>query len=113
MLRNNLWVLLVVMLFPLFSSAQFVSEEKETPSEFSLQGLQTFDTVIDTINIFLALLFVTSILGFIYSGIKFVIAGGAESTLETARKTMTASVIGFVLSLTGYIIINVIKHFMT
>lgn len=113
MLKIKSYFFSALLLLPFATLAQFVEEEKETPSDFSLQGLETFNTITDTINIFLALLFITSILGFLFSGVKFIIAGGDEGTLGGARKTMLASVIGFVLSLVGYIIINVIKHFIS
>lgn len=108
-------ILLLSCLFfltPFLIHAQFVEEQTETPSEFSIQGRETFNTVIDAMNIFLALLFVSSVLGLIISGIKFVVAGGDEGVLGGARKTGVASLVGLILSLIGYVIINVIKHFL-
>jgi len=99
-------------LAPLLTNAQFVEQPKETPSEFSIQGRETFNTVIDAMNVFLALLFVSSLIGLVISGIKFIVAGGDEGVLGGARKTGMASLVGIILSLVGYVIINVIKHFL-
>lgn len=111
--KIKLFFLSFLLLNPFWVFAQFVEEERETPSDFSLEGLKAFSTITDTINIFLALLFITSILGFVFAGIKFVIAGGSEDTLGSARKTLLASTVGFILSLVGYVVINVIKHFIS
>ena len=89
-----------------------VIEQGQQPSEFAQHGLETLNKTISAVNVFLALLFITSVLGLIVSGIKFLIAGGDEGTLEGARKTGIASVVGLLLSLVGYVIVNIIKHFI-
>lgn len=111
--RKKIIWLYCFLLAPLWAFAQFVEEQRQKASDFSLRGIETFNTIVDTVNIFLALLFISSILGALFAGAKFIIAGGSESTLGSARKTLLASVIGFVLSLVGYIIINMIKYFLT
>lgn len=92
--------------------AFIVEEKRETPSEFAQQGVQTLNVVISAINVFLGLLFVSSLIGLIVAGVRFVIAGGSESMLDTAKTTSIASIIGLVFSLVGYIIVNTIKHFV-
>jgi len=94
------------------ASSPTVIEQGELPSEFSQSGLETLNKTIGAVNVFLALLFVTSVLGLVFSGVKFLIAGGSESTLDSARKTGIASIVGLLLSLVGYVIINIIKHFI-
>jgi hypothetical protein len=106
---------LLAILLPYFSGAadsHTVVEQGQQPSEFAQHGLETLNKTISAVNVFLALLFITSILGLIVSGIKFLIAGGDEGTLDSARKTGIASIVGFLLSLLGYVIVNIIKHFI-
>lgn len=93
-------------------SAQTIIEQGEKPSELSQHGLETLNTMVGAINVFLALLFIVSIIGLFVSGIKFIIAGGGETTLESARKIGIASIVGLLLSLVGYVIVNIIKHFI-
>lgn len=105
--------LLNALFLPSFALAQFVIEEKrETPSQFAQQGLETLNITVGAINVFLALLFLSSIIGLLVAGVRFVIAGGSEGTLSSARKTALASIMGLIFSLVGYLIINTIKHFV-
>ncbi|MBT3356393.1 hypothetical protein HN784_01420 [bacterium] len=105
--------LLSILTSPLLVSAQFiVEEEREVPSTFAQQGLKTLNTTIGAINIFLGIFFLVSIIGLIVAGIRFIIAGGSESMLNSARKISIASVVGIISSLIGYLLINTIKHFI-
>lgn len=110
--KKSAFILFIFLLQPHISLAQTVIEQGNVPSEFARHGLETLNKMIGAVNVFLALLFIVSIIGFVISGIKFIIAGGDEGTLESARKTGIASVVGFLLSLVGYVIINIIKHFI-
>ncbi len=92
--------------------AQSIWEQSNSPSEFAEHGLETLNKTISAVNVFLALLFIASIMGLVVSGVKFVIAGGDEGVLESARRTGIASLVGVFLSLIGYVIVNVIKHFV-
>lgn len=112
---NTIFYAFMASLLPYFARAggsHTVIEQGQQPSEFAQHGLETLNKTIGAVNVFLALLFITSILGLIVSGIKFLIAGGDEGTLESARKTGIASIVGFLLSLLGYVIVNIIKHFI-
>ncbi len=98
---------------PSFVAAQFVvEEERETPSKFAMQGLDTLNTTIGAINIFLGLLFIISLIGLVVAGIRFIIAGGSEDMLNSARTISLASIMGAIFSLIGYILVNSIKHFI-
>ena len=100
-------------LMPMFSLAQFVEKEGIEPSEETIETAQFFYKTIDVINALLALLFILSIVGFLIAGVKSVIAGGNETMLESSKKAAILSLIGFTLALVGYIVISVIKHFLT
>lgn len=112
--KNKILSLLLVFCLAPFQilEAQTAIEQSNSPSEFARHGLETLNKTISAVNVFLALLFLASIIGLVISGIKFVIAGGSEGTLESARRTGLASVVGLILSLVGYVIVNVIKHFI-
>lgn len=98
---------------PFSSFAQFVvEEEREVPSTFAKQGLSTLNTTVGAINISLGLLFLVSLIGLIVAGVRFVIAGGSEKMLDSARKISLASVMGVIFSLIGYLLVNTIKYFI-
>lgn len=102
-----------LLFLPFFSFAQFVvEEERDTPSTFAKQGLDTLNTTVGAINISLGILFLTSLIGLVVAGVRFVIAGGSESMLDSARKISLASIMGTIFSLVGYLLVNTIKHFI-
>ena len=45
----------------------------------------------------------------IYSGIKYILSGGDQKQVETARKTLTYAIIGFLIVLFSFLIVNVIS----
>lgn len=101
-----------LMLLPYAALADFVvEEERETPSQYAQQGLQTLNITARAINVFLGLLFLTSVIGMFVALVKFIIAGGSEEMLNSARKISLASLMGIIFSLIGYILINTIKLF--
>ena len=52
---------------------------------------------------------IVAVILIIYSGIKFVLSGGDPKQVEGARKTMTYAIIGFVLILLSFAILNLIS----
>jgi hypothetical protein len=89
--------------------AQFVEEPVEGSGNYAEQS-RFIDQTADVVSVFLSILFITSLMGFIVAGIKFIVAGGGEDVLQSARRISLASLIGLVLSLVGYIIISLLKH---
>ena len=51
---------------------------------------------------------IVAMLGFIVSGVQYVAAIGSESTMESAKRNMTYSIIGVIVALSGYIIVRAI-----
>lgn len=99
----------LMVAIPVF--AQFV--ENPSGSNASIQAENdAFDQAADIVTFLFALVFVSSILGFIYSGVNFIIAGGSEKTLGAAHKAWISSLIGLVLAIAGYVIINIIRYFI-
>lgn len=88
--------------------AQFV----ENPASIQAVEKDTFDQTADIVTFLFALVFIFSILGFLFSGIKFIVAGGSEKTLSAAHKAWISSLVGLVLAIAGYVIINIIRYFI-
>lgn len=98
--------LLFLLSIPFYAHAQFI-EELPTTEEVGTRIL--VNRVDDVINVFLAIIFIASIFGFIFSITYYVIAGGSEGLLEKARKTRNASIIGSSLALLAYVIIKLLQ----
>lgn len=44
----------------------------------------------------------------LYAGIRYILAGGDSKQLDTARKTITYAVIGLIIILCSYILLNIL-----
>ena len=53
---------------------------------------------------------IVAVILIIYSGIKFVLSGGDPKQVEAARKVMTYAIIGFVVILLSFAILNLIAY---
>lgn len=58
------------------------------------------------INIMLYIIGIVSVVMIIYGGIRFAASGGNEKSTETGRKTLTYAVIGLVVAILAYAIVN-------
>ncbi len=95
------------------ANAEFVIEDSVNSDGVSITnvgGINLFENFYSVITFFLALLFLSSIVGGIFAGFKFFIAGGSEKVIEDARKWGIYSLITFSISLFSYIILNIFKH---
>lgn len=61
----------------------------------------------------LAVFGIIAMIGFVISGIQYVVAAGDESTIESAKRNMTYSIIGVIVGLSGFIIIKAIYSALT
>ncbi len=91
--------------------AKFVEPESENiPTETGdALSFMNGNSAIEIVTFLFAFVFILSIIGFLFSGLKFMTAGGSEGALDGAHKTWIASLTGLVVSLVGYIIIYVAK----
>ena len=62
----------------------------------------------NVINFLFMFLGATALIFLIYGAIRFVVSGGDQKALQSARGTMTYAVIGLVLILLSYVIINTV-----
>ncbi len=53
---------------------------------------------------------IVAVILIIYSGIKFILSGGDPKQVEGARKTMTYAIIGFIVILLSFVILNLISN---
>lgn len=93
------------------SRAAFVEFPVETPSTTQKAETSYFNDVSSIFSFVLALVFILSLFGMLLAGITFIVAGGHEGALTRARTYLISSSVGVVISLIGYISLNLLKHF--
>lgn len=113
-LKKKTKIILLVSAFLLLANnslAEFVEiTDESTVANTNIVESNFLENSLGIITILLALVFIFSLIGFLISGVKYVIAGGSEATLEDARKIWISSLVGVSVSLLGYVILNLIKY---
>lgn len=91
-----------------FALAQFI----EGPVANQVVEKDSFDQTANVVTFLFALVFIFSIIGFMFSGVKFIIAGGSEKVLSAAHKAWISSLTGLIIAIVGYVIINLIRYYI-
>jgi len=78
-------------------------------SKLSSKSIQAI--IIVTMNWLLTIVTVLAVIGFIISGVYFITAQGSGE-IEEAKSWMIYSIIGIVVALIGYIIINLVNSLL-
>ncbi len=76
-----------------------------------LESTSIYEIITTVLNWLLLLITVLAVIGFVISGIMFVTAGGSDRG-EDAKKWLTYSIIGIIVALIGYIIVNVVSSLL-
>ncbi len=77
--------------------------------QMGLPGASIQDIIGNLLVWLLGIVGVIAIISFIISGIQYFAAAGDETRMETAKKTMTYSIIGIIVVLASYVIIQAIN----
>ena len=107
----SLFIYSMLLSLPLLSRAAFVEFPVEDPTVKQAAEASYFNSISSIFSFVLALIFIFSIFGFLLSGITFLVSGGNERALDSARKYLISSSVGLLVSLVGYISLNLLKHF--
>jgi len=99
-------VCLVFMLAPVLVFAQW--DPMREQSTTNLANTSVSGIIFTVLKWLLLILTFLTVIGFVISGILYVTAGGS-SRAESAQKWMVNSIIGIVVGLLGYIVINFIN----
>ena len=78
------------------------------PTGTGLSDRPIIDIVENLMNWLLGLFGLLGIIAFVISGIQYLTAAGDENQAETAKRNMKFSIIGVIVALSGWIIINAI-----
>ncbi|MDD5083932.1 MAG: hypothetical protein PHT88_03300 [Candidatus Moranbacteria bacterium] len=83
------------------------------PTPFGLPGGSIFGIVATVVDWLLALFGILGILGFIISGIMYLLSAGDEKTADKAKAGLKYSIIGIVVGLSGFVIMQAINGLLS
>lgn len=82
------------------------------PSNTGLSATPVEQIVMNVVNWMLAVLGFIAVLGFVISGMQYLLSAGDEGTIETAKRNMKYSLIGVTVALSGRILILAINNLL-
>ncbi|MDA3815696.1 MAG: hypothetical protein PF549_05025 [Patescibacteria group bacterium] len=103
----SLFILLTIFLIPSFALGFELTNIDEL-NDSSLSERSVSFIIRDVMNWLLVLITILSVISFIISGIFFIFGGNNSNQIETAKNWLVYSIIGIVVSLSGYVVINLI-----
>jgi hypothetical protein len=80
---------------------------------FGLPGGSIFSIIVTIVDWLLALFGILGILGFIISGIMYLLSAGDDKMAEKAKAGLKYSIVGIVVGLSGFIIMQAIAGLLT
>lgn len=108
------YLIAVGILFSLQASAQQPGSGVVLPQNTGLPNPPGgFATILEGLVKWLLLVFgFLALISFIISGIMYLMAGGDDKTAEKAKKQMQWSIIGVIVGLSGFIVINAVTKWL-
>lgn len=82
------------------------------PSNTGLSSTPVETIVMNVVNWLLAVLGFIAVVGFVVSGMQYLMSAGDEGTIETAKRNMKYSLIGVVVALSGRVLIVAINNML-
>lgn len=107
----------LVLLAPAVASAQLTGGNWNTRGTSNAQaaGLPTgsiYGIIAATLSWLLGILGFIAVIGFVISGILYLTAAGNDSQIEKAKSAMTYSIVGVIVALMGYVIIQAVNAWL-
>lgn len=87
---------------PSVSRAQFF-----VPPGTNLPVNTVFNIIVNVMYWLLALIGILAVIAFVIAGILYLISGGSEERVDTAKKALLYAIIGVIVALAGLIALNV------
>ena len=79
------------------------------PSDTGLSSSTVADVLLTFMNWLLGLLGLFGIIAFVISGIQYLVSAGDDDTISTAKRNMKYSIIGVMVALSGFVIIQAVN----
>jgi hypothetical protein len=110
MKKIKTFLAIILLASPLAAMAQWDVNSVNTTAQ--LPSGTIFNIVESVLNWLLALLGIFGIIGFVISGIIYLVSAGDEDTIERAKRAMTWSIIGVIVGLMGFVIIQAVNSML-
>ena len=107
---KNIFYVLVALATPLISNAQWNADNVNAKA-----GLPTgtiTGIVISVMQWILVILGAIGVIGFVVAGIIYLTSAGDDNRIGTAKKAMLYSIIGVIVGLMGYVIIQAVNQML-
>jgi cytochrome bd-type quinol oxidase subunit 2 len=82
-------------------------------SKFNLSGASIAGIIINLLLWISAVLGIVAMISFMISGLMYLTAAGDETQAEKAKKAMTYSIIGVIVGLSGFVVLNATKYMLS
>ncbi|MFA9262375.1 MAG: hypothetical protein ACEQSB_03405 [Undibacterium sp.] len=120
MLKNNIkrlqaFATLALFLAPATALAQWTGGNDTGYANAGSAGLplaSVYDIISNTVSWLLAVLGFIAIMGFVISGIQYLTSAGDEGQIDTAKTNMKYSIIGVIVALMGFVVINAVDAWL-
>ncbi|MEK7181648.1 MAG: hypothetical protein AAB708_00795 [Patescibacteria group bacterium] len=100
-----------VAVLPVAASAQW-GVGRGNASSAGLPNGSIMGIITATMNWLLAILGFIAIIGFVISGILYLTAAGNDGQIEKAKEAMTASIIGVIVALVGFVVVQAVEGWL-
>ncbi len=104
-------ILSLLLIFPKISNAQWTTGYGNAGMSGLPSGTVS-NIVMNLMYWLLGLVGVIGIIGFVIAGILYIIAAGDEGKMEMGKNAMTWSIIGMIVALMGYVIIQAVDSML-
>jgi ABC-type Fe3+ transport system permease subunit len=108
-LKNKFFLFTFLVFAFTLKSTNGAFEEENEKSSSTFEVASYFNEATNIVLFLLAFVFVASLIGFLISGIRYLIAGGDQENLDQASKIWQSSLMGLFISLVGYVIIKIFQ----
>ncbi|MDD5083931.1 MAG: hypothetical protein PHT88_03295 [Candidatus Moranbacteria bacterium] len=107
-------LLLVIMAVPQVAFGQWdMGQNQSAATAFGVSTSTPTDILTNIINYALAIIGFLGVLGFIISGIMYLVSAGDEAMAEKAKNNMVYAIIGVIVALLGYVVMAAISTLLS
>ncbi|HWY79143.1 MAG TPA: hypothetical protein VNW29_02180 [Candidatus Sulfotelmatobacter sp.] len=109
------WAFILVFAYP--SPIYAASNQSLCPGDFNslcnLNVNKAGGIVGSIIQLLLIIAILAALFFLIYGGVRWITSGGDKGKIDQARGTLTAAVIGLIIALVAFFIVNIVLVFLT
>ncbi|NCA93789.1 MAG: hypothetical protein EOM84_01280 [Sphingobacteriia bacterium] len=98
---------MIFLIFPFWAGAQYA-----TPTGTQLPGGDLTEIIIGIMQWILVILGAIGVIGFVIAGIIYLTSAGDDNRIGTAKKAMLYSIIGVIVGIMGYVIIQAVNSML-